>query len=292
MARALRSWRAALALCVASASGCGDAGESSPRAPRLDWADIVEHAPDPNVVREESLRAALEGTGLPWRVRDRTSGVELLLVPPGEGWRGADEADGEAAADERPRHPVVAVEPFYLGRFEVTQAEWTRVMGDAPSFFPVDPAGPGQPVEQVGWFRVQEFLGATGLALPTEAQWEYGCRAGDPSPRYGPADEVAWHRGNAGGRAHTVGGKAANALGFHDLLGNVWEWTAGGYMADEYSRHRAPLDVRNSVRTSPKPVLRGGSWYDTARRARASARYAVERDFSGGHVGFRVCRAP
>lgn len=297
MTRLVHGSAAALAACL---TGCGRAPVGPPAPPALAWATVLEPAPDPSVVRDPELRARLAASGLPWRVRDERSGIELLLVPAGTFERGAAPDDGEATEDERPAHTVRVVEPFYLGRYEVGQREWARVLGDHPSFFveagpPIGlPTGQptGQPVEQVALFRVQEFLAATELELPTESQWEYACRAGAPGPRYGPLDEIAWTRANAHGRPHRAGLLASNALGFHDLLGNVWEWTASGFMADEYVRHRAPLDARATVRGSAKVVLRGGSWYDPPKRARASARYAVERDFVGGHVGFRVARRP
>ena len=301
MKRALRVLGAALCAAAAAcgAEATGPQGAAAPArvagpgsGAALAWAEVLEHAPDPAVVTDPAWRARLAATGLPWRVRDRASGVELLLVPPCAGQRGAGEDDLEAAADERPAHAVTLVEPFYLGRFEVTQAEWSRVLGEAPSFFH-DPAEAAErPVEQVALFRVHEFLAATGLELPTEGQWELACRAGDLRPRHGALDDVAWHRGNSGGTPHAVGARAANALGFHDLLGNVWEWTRGGYLADEYERTAGrAVDARMFLATAPKAVLRGGSWYDPPKRARASARYAVERDFVGGHVGFRVARA-
>lgn len=268
-------------------------GAIAAASPALAWAEVLEREPDPAVVLDQPWRARLLATGLPWRVRDRASGAELLLVPPGEFRRGAREGDPEASDDERPPHAVVVAEPYYLGRYEVTVAEWERVMGDRPSFFPAEDATVGaMPVEQVPLLRVQEFLAATGLALPTESEWEYAAGALVASPRPGPLDEVAWHRGNAGGRPHPVGTRCASPLGFHDLLGNVWEWTASGALDGEYGRHTAPLDARARVIATPKAVLRGGSWYDAPRRVRITARYAVERDFVGGHVGFRVLRLP
>jgi len=297
MARSMnpqRRWPAALALQLAAlwASGCGDRGASD--GPALAWAEVLEVEPDPAVVTDPDLRARLRATGLPWRVRASGSGVELLLVPPGEFLRGAGPGDAEASDDERPQHTVQVVDPFYLGRFEVTQDEWRRVMAEDPSFFVAPAAGGDErfPVEHVALLRVQEFVAAAGFELPTESQWEYACRAGDPAPRHGPLDAVAWHHGNARGRPHACGARAANALGFHDLLGNVWEWTSSGFLAGEYGLHRSPLDARKRALGTPKAVLRGGSWYDPPKRVRASARYSVERDFVGGHVGFRVLRAP
>ena len=287
--------RAALvALGALVAAGCDRSGAPTPDG----------GAAAPAARFDLAWRARLAATGLPWRVRERRSGVELLLVPPGEFLRGASPDDPEATADERPQHAVRVEEPFYLGRYEVLAAEWARVMGDWPGFFsPAAEAGEGAaappmgaptglPVEQVAYFRVQEFLAATGTELPTESQWEYAAAAGAASARYGPLDEVAWNRGNAGGRPHAAGTRCPNALGFHDLLGNVWEWTSSGFREDEYSRHRAPLDARARILATAKSVLRGGSWYDAPKRVRLTARYAVERDFVGGHVGFRVARLP
>ncbi len=286
-----------LLLSCSALAACGGAAppsatEAAPTSDALAWAEVLESEPDPAVITDPTWRARILATGLPWRVRDRVSGIELLLVPPSAGQRGASDDDPEAAVDERPAHTVTAIEPYYLGRYEVTQAEWAKVLGDTPSFFDDSAEAALRPVENVALFRVHAFLAATGLELPTESQWELACRADDPRPRHGELDDVAWHRGNSGGRPQTCGTRAANALGFSDLLGNVWEWTKSGYMADEYERTAGrELDVRTHVATAPKAVLRGGSWYDPPKRARASARYAVERDFVGGHVGFRVARA-
>jgi formylglycine-generating enzyme required for sulfatase activity len=314
MARSLSGRRvatAALGLALVWSSACGErnaVGSSDPPAATdspapasagggpasVEWAEVLDTEPDPVVVVDGALRDRLRATGLPWRVRDKVAGIELLLVPPGEFLRGAEPSDREAADDERPQHTVLVEAPFYLGRYEVTQDEWQRVLGDEPSFFAAPNGSAGQrfPVEQVESFRVQEFLAGTGFALPTESQWEYACRAGDPAPRYGALDDIAWHHGNAGGRPHAIGTRAHNALGLHDLLGNVSEWTSSGYLAQEYSRHLAPIDARRRALATPKLVVRGGSWYEPPKRIRASARYSVERDFIGGHVGFRVLREP
>ena len=271
-------------------------GACASDAPEVDAAPLaapngttaLETSPDPAVVTYVALRAAIVETGLPWRIRHDASGVELLLVPRMSFQRGAVESDTEATADERPAHAVEVRAPFYLGRYEVSQAEWERLMGDTPSFFPPEPDGRARPVERVTFFRAQEFAAAAGLVLPTESQWEAACRAGTTAPRYGPLDDVAWHRGNAGGQAHASGEKAGNALGFHDLLGNVWEWTSSGFVAEEYERHTKPIDARGRVRGAPRAVLRGGSYFDPAKRARASARYATERELNAAHVGLRV----
>lgn len=254
--------------------------------------DVLEGAADPAVVTDPSLRAAIDATGLPWRIRHRRSGIELLLVPPMGFERGAALGDQEAADDERPSHAAAVTAAFYLGRHEVTAAEWEAVTGERPGFFSAA-ADEGAPIENVSYFAAQDFAAAAGLRLPTESQWEAACRAGSAEARHGPLDDVAWHRGNAGGRPHPVGSLAPNALGFYDMLGNVWEWTRSGYVAEEYARRagtlaREPLDARGYARGTPRTVLRGGSWFDPPKRARASARYATERDLTAGHVGLRA----
>lgn len=273
---------------LALALACGrDEPAPPPTDERLAWAEVLERAPDATVVGDADLRERIAATGLPWRVRELKSGVELLLVPPGESLRGAPPEDAEAFADERPQHAVRVVEPFYLGRYELTQGEWERVLGTNPSHFSGEPR---RPVEFVSRFDVQEFLGRTGLDLPTEAQWEHACRAGDPRPRHGEIAAVAWYRANAGHATQPVGAKAANALGFHDMLGNVWEWTSSWYLGDEYARRTSGIDARTEPRLGASVVLRGGSWYDAQRRVRASARYSAVWTFSAGHVGVRVAK--
>ena len=287
MTRAAAISLAALAACAAPEGLPERWADAAPPG-----VDVLESAADPALVTDPSLRAAIDATGLPWRVRHRRSGMELLLVPPMGFERGAALGDQEAADDERPAHAAAVTAPFYLGRHEVTAAEWEAVTGERPGFFSAV-SGDAAPIESVSYFAAQDFAAAAGLQLPTESQWEAACRAGGVGARHGPLDEVAWHRGNAGGRPHPVGGLAPNALGFHDMLGNVWEWTRSGYVADEYARRTGalatePLDARGAARGTPRTVLRGGSWFDPPKRARASARYATERDLTAGHVGLRA----
>lgn len=268
-------------------AACGQADPAASRAPA--WAEVLEQHPDPLVVTDAGLRESIGASGLPWRVRHRSSGIELLLVPAGDGTRGAALDDEEASADERPAHRVRVLEPFYLGRFEVTQAEWREVLGTDPSFF----AGEDRsPVEQVDRARVQQFLMEADLQLPTESQWEVACRAGSEAARYGDLDQVGWTRKKAKGRAQLVGQLEPNALGFYDLLGNVWEWTSSGFSETEYERCAAGVNAAQRMRFSTLGVLRGGSWYDAGHRARASARYFAAWDLAGSHVGFRVLRKP
>lgn len=274
-------------LLVLLPGGCGGPAPVQLLVPP--GCELLEAEPNPEVVTSAALRAAIGESGLPWRLLHTQSGIELLLVPAGVHSRGAAIEDGEAADNERPAHPVHVDQPYYLGRSEVTQGQWRRVLGDAPSFFP---GADELPVEQVDRQAVQAFLAAAGLELPTEAQWEVACRAGSEGARHGPLDEVAWTRSNAGGRTHPAGQLAPNDLGFVDMLGNVAEWTADAYREDAYGRLPERVVASRRERLGTTLVLRGGSWYDGPRRARASARSFAAMDYRGSHVGLRALLLP
>jgi formylglycine-generating enzyme required for sulfatase activity len=201
-------------------------------------------------------------------------------------------------SQEQPVHQVTLTNAFYLGRYEVTQAQWTATMGSNPSYFQGQPDSASRPVEQVSWNTIQGYLSATGFRLPTDAEWEYACRAGTQTPFYnGSTDDttlgtLAWYGaccgGNSGFQTHAVGGKLANAFGFHDMLGNVWEWVNdwyGLYTAD------AQTDPTGPVSASYR-VFRGGNWYNDTGVVRSSNRGGGAPGYAGTSVGFRVARNP
>jgi formylglycine-generating enzyme required for sulfatase activity len=218
--------------------------------------------PDPAVVTDPALRAAIIATGRPWRIRDTATQVEMLLVPPGTFQMGCIEGSDQFGCTpaEQPVHHVTLPHAFYMSRHELTQAQWMATMGSNPSMFQGQADSASRPVEQVSWNAIQAYLGATGMRLPTEAEWEYACRAGTQTPFHnGSTDDatlgaLAWFGsccgGNSGERTHAVGGKAANALGFHDMLGNVWEWVTDGYgpYPDEPGRRGGSGDARGPRR--------------------------------------------
>ncbi|MBM4369734.1 MAG: formylglycine-generating enzyme family protein, partial [Deltaproteobacteria bacterium] len=276
---------------------------------RLPWADVLEVRPDAAVVTDAKLRGEIERTGLPWRVKDKGTGIELLLVPPGKYRRGASPGDDDADDDESPIHDVRLTQPFYLGRYEVTQAQWQAAMGSNPYKKSGDPRAP---VDSVGGYDdyglqnieainpaydegppkdIASFNQKTGLRLPTEAEWEYACRAGSTAGRYGELDDVAWYRGNSGSTTHPVGQKRANALGFHDMLGNVWEWCSDRYSYSEYDRCSSGVVDPKGPSTKEARVLRGGSWGDDDRDCRASGRApGGPASRLGINCGFRASR--
>jgi formylglycine-generating enzyme len=202
-------------------------------------------------------------------------------------------------SDRRTRRTwPVEVAAFRLGAFPVTQEVYARVTGGWPSAA----RGGRLPVESVSWWDAIRFCNALsrregltpayragagegqvewdvavdGYRLPTEAEWEWACRAGTAGPRYGVLDEIAWYRGNAGEHVHEVGGKAPNPWGLYDMLGNVWDWCWDTYDAEVYGDYK---------------VLRGGGWFDEHWSCRASVRRRGHPDFQVDDVGFRLARS-
>jgi formylglycine-generating enzyme required for sulfatase activity len=276
------------------------------------WATVLEVAPDPAIVTDPEWRDRIIATGLPWRVRDNTSQIEMLLVPPGTFMMGCSPSNQNkygCFGNENPVHEVTLTQPFYLGRYEVMQAQWTAVMGSNPSGFPLPssqvPAAqvPFRPVETVSWNMIQGFEAATGLRLPTEAEWEYACRAGTQTafnlPPNGTNDEgllgqLAWFSSNSASQTRPVGQKLANNLGLHDMHGNVWEWVEDWHGVDYYAESPS-VDPPGPIAGSWH-VLRGGGWGfgGNSSDCRASVRLGYYPGTGGGNpgFGFRAARTP
>jgi formylglycine-generating enzyme required for sulfatase activity len=259
------------------------------------WATLIEPYPDPTVVPDPEVRSAISATGLAWRVRHSSSQIEMLLVPPGAFQMGCSPSHAfGCGGDEYPVHPVTISSAFYLGRFEVTQEQWQQITGSNPSAFCCAPDSPIRPVDGISWLSLQGFLSATNLRLPTEAEWEYACRAGtDTAFSNGSAQDdslvdIAWFSVNSGGRTHPVGSKAANRFGFHDMLGNVWEWVAD--WAAPYSPE-AQVDPAGPPGGFNK-IFRGGSWLHSSYYSRVSSRENDTPGYAHDYKGFRVARHP
>jgi formylglycine-generating enzyme required for sulfatase activity len=270
------------------------------------WATLIEFAPDPAVVTQPALRAAIIATGRPWRVRDTATQIEMLLVPPGTFQMGCIMGSGHYGCQsaELPVHQVTLTNAFYLGRYEVTQAQWQATMGSNPSWFQSPSAQvpaaqvPNRPVEQVTWNTVQGYLNATGMRLPTEAEWEYACRAGTQTPFYNwstyddTVGELAWYYENTS-QTRPVGGKRRNAFGFHDMLGNVEEWVNDCY--DSYSANPQTNPTGSEYCSNYwwlRRVRRGGSVGSFTIGVRSSARGYSHPDGVSAYQGFRVARNP
>jgi formylglycine-generating enzyme required for sulfatase activity len=271
------------------------------------WATMLEPLADPAVVWDADLRAAILATGLAWRVKDTATQMEMLLIPPGTFQMGED---GWAT----PVHQVTLTNAFYLGRYEVTQAQWQARMGSNPSWFQSPssyvPAGqvPNRPVENVSWNMIAGsggFMAQTGMRLPTEAEWEYAYRAGTTTGFHGftgypngtddesLVEHIAWYnQGNcsdgAACQTHPVGQKLGNGFGLHDMAGNVWEW-----VNDWYGSYSSGAQTNPTGPASGKyRVFRGGSWVLFTDDLRASYRRNTTPDSTFYGIGCRAARSP
>ena len=221
--------------------------------------------------------------------------IEMIFVEGGEFTMGCTgEQDNDCYNSEKPAHQVT-VSSFYMGKYEVTQAQWKAVMGSNPS----NCEGDDLPVDNVSWDDVQEFISAlnnlTGKTyrLPTEAEWEFAARGGIKSNGYkysgsNTIGNVAWYNGNSGDKAHAVGTKLPNELGIYDMSGNVLEWCSDWY--SEYS---------SSAQTNPKGapsesacIFRGGSRNHHVRNCRVSNRDGAASDYYDNYTGFRLALVP
>ena len=207
--------------------------------------------------------------------------MEMVWCPPGAFMMGSPEGEKGRYEDEK-RHPVVLKKGFWLAKTEVTQEQWGSVMGSNPAGH----RGGNLPVENVNWEEAQEFCRKTGLRLPTEAEWEYACRADSTGPYGGSGrlEEMGWYGGNGGDDTHPVGQKRGNAWGLQDMHGNVWEWCADWFQEDLGSE--TATDPKGTA-TGTKRVIRGGAMTSEARGCGSAMRIAATPDSRGNLLGFR-----
>lgn len=231
--------------------------------------------------------------GQPWT---SISGIEFGWIPPGSFLMGSPEDEEGRHQDEGPQHPVTLSRGFWLGRTPVTQAEYQALTGQNPSYF----KGECRPVGDVDHRLAECFCVELTrreretlpeyweYRLPTEAEWEYSCRAGTTGTRYGDLERIAWYQLEGGWGTRPVGQLQANPWGLCDMLGNVWEWCLDGIRC--YGS-RAETDPRGSLDSS-HPVIRGGSWSDGAGSVRAANRYTYASESRSGNLGFRLVLGP
>lgn len=226
-------------------------------------------------------------------------GMEFVRIPAGTFQMGSPDSEPGRIYNEGPVHQVTIGQPFYLGRYEVTQTQWRTVMGSNPSYSPnCDTC----PVDRVSWHDVQDFIerlnaqeGVTSYRLPSEAEWEYTARAGTQTAySFGDARErlgqYAWYFDNSGNRTHPVGGKRPNAFGLYDVHGNVEEWVQD-CSHDDYTG--APTDGSAWVTggVCVYRMLRGGSLLHGPEGLRSARRSGGSADLRSDLLGFRLARS-
>ncbi|MHB0959633.1 MAG: formylglycine-generating enzyme family protein [Pirellulaceae bacterium] len=295
-------WLAMMTMTVLS-GGCrvARAAESMPGARPEQYATSQEQvaAEQPTTTQEQvspEQQAAAEKLGRPV-METNSMGMKLTLIPAGEFLMGSPSTE-VGLARGAPQHRVRITKSFYLGICEVTQAQYEQLMGVNPSSF----QGPQRPIETVSWENAVEFCGklsalpeekAAGRTyrLPTEAEWEYACRAGSTT-RYSYGDDelllgnYAWFEGNSSSTTHPVGEKQPNAWGLHDMHGNVFEWCEDWWELDYYLN--SPVDDPAGPATGSARVLRGGCWSMPASLCRSADRDRFRPSIRFDGAGFRV----
>ena len=218
-------------------------------------------------------------------------GVKLAYIPAGEFLMGSPESEADRDYDESPLHRVKISKSFYIGIYQVTQDQYASIMEKTPSTF----NGYNLPVEQVSWYDVTEFCKKLSrkegkiYRLPTEAEWEYTCRAGTSTPFYFGETinkDLANYGGNYRERTTQVGIFPPNAFGLYDMHGNVWEWCHDWHSADYYSRSPA-VDPQGPPKGQYR-ILRGGFWGDFPRGCRSALRFKLAPGTRNSHGGFRL----
>jgi formylglycine-generating enzyme required for sulfatase activity len=225
----------------------------------------------------------------------KSLGIDIVPIPTGTFIMGYDSLNSDFRYDENPIHRVT-ISPFYIMTTEVTQLQWKKVMGNDPSYY----KGDSLPVENISWDDAQEFITKLNqldptkiYRLPSEAEWEYACRAGTSCHYYSgneksDLEKVGWYSKNSGGKTHIVASKEPNAWGLYDMHGNVWEWCEDWHH-DNY--RDAPND--GSAWISPPGtfrVARGGSWSNSNTDAYSTNRHGFISYFKSSSIGFRVVR--
>jgi formylglycine-generating enzyme required for sulfatase activity len=230
--------------------------------------------------------------------------LDMVWIPAGSFQMGRYPGEQDSNTNEDPQHMVTIASAFWMAKYPVTQAQWVAVMGSNPSYFkpPTYSEDTIRPVEQVSWNNVQTFITALNTAtgrtfrLPSEAEWEYACRAGIATRFYWGDDATysqigtyAWYSGNAGSQTHAVGGKASNAWGLYDMSGNVLEWCEDDWHSSYTGAPTGGSAWVDSPRGSTR-VLRGGSGFSNGGFCRSAARTNLGPSGSGAAYGFRLAR--
>ncbi len=232
-------------------------------------------------------------------------GIAFVWCPAGSFAMGRAPAETDSSPNEDPQHTVTFAQGFWISKYEITQAQWEAVMGNNPSDFSGGPlANRGnRPVENISWSDTQAFLTALNAArpginyrLPSEAEWEYACRAGsttrffwDDDPNLAAMGDYAWYHANSNNETHDAGGKQPNAWGIYDMCGNVWEWVQD---CGHYGYAGAPADgTAWETGDCANHMVRGGSFYN-GEGCRSAFRGVMASESRFGDYGFRIVKVP
>jgi formylglycine-generating enzyme len=198
-------------------------------------------------------------------------GLAYVWIPSGTYWTGCLQGDAQCIGWERTRAEIRIEEGFWIGQTEVTQAAYKKVMDAEPSSY----HGANLPVERVGWSDAMAYCNRIGMRLPTESEWEYAAYGGTTELPKEPLNLIAWYDPNSNDTTHPVGTKLPNGFGVFDMLGNVWEWVSDV----------GTIDVNGAIPNAR--VLKGGSFFNSARDIRVSDRLGAPIDLRHRDVGFR-----
>jgi len=262
---------------------------------------VAAYGKDMTGVLSEELVVKTPSAGTPGDTITNTLNMSFKLIPSGTFMMGSPTSELERSSVET-QHQVTLTKSFYMQTTEVTQGQWKAVMGNNPSYFST--CGDNCPVEQVSWNDVQTFITALNsrgegtYRLPTEAEWEYGARAGSTTafPNGGITntafdsnlDMIGWYYSNSGRKTHPVGQKQANAWGLFDMAGNVWELVQDWYSSTYYTTTAVTNPTGSS--TGSDRVARGGCCTSDSQYCRSAYRGSSSPGFRSTVIGFRLVR--
>jgi sulfatase modifying factor 1 len=274
------------------------------------WNDSTINCTVPSGVTTGKLKVIVSDKSsneIDYTIQQSYSLVPLVLIPKGSFMMGATSGSDW---DNKPQHKVNITGDFWMSKTEITQEIWKVVYGSISN--PSQYVGDKLPVDQVVWLKAIDFCNqlskiekltpcytvngdqvtcnwsANGYRLPTEAEWEYACRAGTTNDFYGNILDIGWTNENAGNKPQNAGQKTPNAFGLYDMSGNVYEWCWDIYDSDYYGV--SPSDDPKGPTSGSERVLRGGSWIDGTDKAKSSARYSTMPNLYNYNWGFRVVR--